>query len=287
MPRVPGKDEEHHSATAPAGSPCPTLCVAITAMNSMRTMEATLRSVIGLASMVVVIDSGSTDGTIELSRALGAVVEHHPWGGNIAQKRHAIERCRALHAGLRWILVLDSDEAVDPTLATAIRGAVADLQSPTIGYELNRHLVFDGVLLHHTFQPEWRLRLFRAGMAEVSGEQPHDTITVSGPVGRLSGALLHDSWANGDDMLRRLVGYARVNAMHGAKGGTLLDVLVRPGAAFLKQYILRQGFRDGWRGLVTAGGAAASALMKHIAIAERDGLKREQTPPGDAQGNSP
>lgn len=286
MPRVPGKDEEHPTV-GEAAAPCPTLCVAITAMNSMRTMAATLRSVVGLASKVVVIDSGSTDGTIEFCRSLGAIVEYHPWGGNILQKRHAIERCRALHEPTRWILVLDSDEAVDAELASAIRGAVADPNNPIVGYELNRHLVFDGVILHHTFQPEWRLRLFRAGMATVTGEQPHDTITVNGPVGRLPGAFLHDSWADGDDMLRRLVGYAKVNAAYGAKGGSLVDILVRPGAAFIKQFILRQGFRDGWRGLVTAGGAAASALMKHIAIAERDGLKREQAPSGPSSRKTP
>jgi hypothetical protein len=76
-------------------------------------------------------------------------------------------------------------------------------------------------------------------------------------------------------MLRRAEGYATIAAKQEATGGGLFDIAVRPPAAFLKQYILRRGFRDGWRGLVAAGGAAAATLMKHIAIAERNGLRAE------------
>lgn len=285
---VPGKEQQSRIDGADAAGevrPCASLAVALTAMNSLRTIEATLRSVLPLASTVVVIDSGSTDGTIELARSLGATVEHHPWAGHVKQKQHAIDRCQALAAGsARWVLLLDSDEAVDPTLAEAIREVAECPNGACAGYELTRRLVLHGATLHYTFQPERRLRLFAAGAGRVVGVPPHDAIDVAGAVGRLPGALLHDSWADADDMLRRNAGYARITAEQsavlgeaaaGAAGGGLIDILIRPGAAFVKQYLLRQGFRDGWRGLVAAGGAAASALMKHIALAERKGLASE------------
>lgn len=283
-PQIPSQAARHGGPEADAVSSREGLCtglgVAITAMNSGRTLQATLSSVAALTETVVVIDSGSTDGSLEIARACGARVEHHPWAGHVAQKQHALDRCVALRPDLRWLLLLDSDEAVDTTLAASIRRAVDDPSASPAGYEINRTLLLHGQLLTHTFQPEWRLRLFRVGKGRVSGTPPHDTVSVDGPVARLAGSLLHDSWRDSDDMLRRSAGYARISAEQlgpNAGGGGLLDILVRPGAAFFKQYLLRGGVRDGWRGLVASGGAAASTLMKHIAIAERKGLSAERS----------
>jgi hypothetical protein len=267
--------------------PVPTLGIALTAMNSMRTLEATLRSVVGLGAIVLVVDSGSTDGSKELARQLGAIVEERPWAGHVAQKQYALDRCVALRPELEWLLLLDSDEAVDATLAAAIRSALGASQTSAatpsagltgagpVGWDIQRPLILHGRTLRRTFQPEWRLRLVRVGRFRVAGTPPHDRLAVDGPIGRLDGLLLHDSWANAIDMLRRSEGYAAIAAAQEARGGRLLDIAVRPTAAFLKQYILRRGYQDGWRGLVAAGGAAAATLMKHIAIAERDGLRRE------------
>lgn len=252
-------------------------------MNSMRTIPVTMRAIAPLGAPTVVIDSGSTDGTVELCRDFGAEVLHRPWRGNVLQKRVAIEACGAS----RWVLVLDSDEAPDDRLVAAIRAAVAADRPEIAAYELNRRLVFHGRPLLRTFQPEWRLRLFRPASVEVRGIPPHDEIAVvggaSGSVARLEGHLLHDSWANLEDLLRRSIGYARVSAEHaidsgGRGGGGVLDIAVRPGAAFLKQYVLRGGWRDGWRGLVVSGGAAAGVLMKHLAIAEARARARRDGP---------
>jgi glycosyltransferase involved in cell wall biosynthesis len=254
-------------------------------MNSMRTIPATMRAIAPLEARTVVIDSGSTDGTVELCRDLGAEVLHRPWRGNVQQKRAAIEAC----GDSRWVLVLDSDEAPDERLVAAIRAAVAADRPDVAAYELNRRLVFHGRPLLRTFQPEWRLRLFRPSQVEVTGIPPHDEISVMGGprrsygVARLEGHLLHDSWANLEDLLRRSIAYARVSAEHAVASGTrggggVLDIAVRPGAAFLKQYLLRSGWRDGWRGLVVSGGAAAGVLMKHLAIAEARARARRDEP---------
>jgi len=241
------------------------LVVALTAHDSMRTILRTLESVAGIADRIVVVDSGSTDGTIEACRRAGAAVIQRAWPGYIAQRQFLLDHC----ASARWILLLDSDESIEPALRDAILEAV-EFDDPTVdGYELNRKLHYAGAWLNHAFQPEWRLRLVRGGRATVSGRLPHDRVDVPGKVRRLHGDLRHDSFADLDDMLRRQLTYARISAENGARGGRLGNLLVSPATAFLKHALFKGGFRDGWRGVVLAGGSAAGTLMKHLFIMQR------------------
>jgi glycosyltransferase involved in cell wall biosynthesis len=258
----------------------------MTAMNSMRTIVASIESLAGLAEVVLVVDSGSTDGTIEACRARGAIVESKAWAGHVAQKQWAIQRAETLLAercptAERWTLLLDSDEAVDPVLCSAIEERLAGrTSSPAAsGYDLRRRLVLHGRELVYAYQPEFRTRLFRSGMGRVVGTPPHDRIEVEGPIAALPGHLRHDSWADVADMLRRQLAYAEITARDPhARGGGAIDLLVRPGAAFLKQLVLRSAWRDGWRGFVVAGGAAAATLMKHLVLAERAGRTSKGEP---------
>lgn len=266
--------------------PIPGLHVAVLAFNSMRTIEPCLASVAGLAERVLVIDSGSTDGTIERCRAAGAVVVHRRWEGMVAQRQFAIDSCAAAAGSTAstastWVLLLDSDESVEPRLAAAMREALDHRVADDIGgFEVNRKLWFRGGWLNHAFQPEWRLRLVRPRVARASGRPPHDAVETTGRVLRLSGDLRHDSWADAGEMLERMAKYARTGAEHGedlAGGGTLRHILTSPAAAFLKQYTLRGGFLDGWRGAVCSAGAAAGTLMKHVCLMERRKAPRPPT----------
>jgi glycosyltransferase involved in cell wall biosynthesis len=251
--------------------------VAMTTMNSIRTVRTSIESVLPLAGLVLVVDSGSTDGTVEIARSLGATVEYREWEGFVLQARYAIGRCAELAPEADWLFLLDSDESVDPELASAILGVIERDDPDIAGCELNRRLQFAGRPLHRVFQPEWRTRVFRRDRWKLEGVPPHYFVSVRGTVRHLPGFLRHDSWRDADDMFRRGVNYARITAANDVQGGRLVDLLVSPGLAFIKQFILRRGFLDGWRGLVASGGAAASTLMKHIAIAERDGLARERS----------
>jgi glycosyltransferase involved in cell wall biosynthesis len=246
------------------------LAVALTTFNSMRTIERVLESVRGLASKIVVIDSGSTDGTIDCCRTVGAEVIHRPWAGHVPGKRAAVEYC----APHQWVLILDSDESLEPDLQNSVRRTI-EANDPTYdAWEINRKVWFLGGWLNYCYQPEWRLRLFRRGRERIIGTGPdgtlgHDRIEVSGRVGRLEGVCRHDSWADIHDLLRRNVSYGREASTFARGGGGLLDILTRPGATFFKQLILRRGLLDGSRGAMVAGGAACGTLMKHLFIAER------------------
>ena len=241
------------------------LGVAMTAHNSMRTIERSLRSVVGLAKRIVVVDSGSTDGTIELCRSLGAEVISRAWTGYASQKRFSIEQCD----GCAWQMVLDSDESLEPELIQSVRATITADDRSFEGWELNRKVWFHGGWLHHAFQPEWRLRLFRASRARIVGQDPHDHIEVSGRVGRLRGNLRHDSWADLSDMVQRYLKYARVCTEQDYRGGNIWNILFNPPASMFKQLVLKRGILDGRRGLIAAGGVGIGTMLKHLTIAQR------------------
>lgn len=250
------------------------LAVAMCACNNIRTIKRALDSVHHLARRVVVVDSGSTDGTIEHCRSIGAQVIERAWPGHVAQKQFAIDQC----TDCQWTLLLDSDESLEPPLQDSVRLALQTNSSQYTGWLLNRKVFFLDGWLHHVFQPEWRLRLFRSGLGRVVGTDPHDRIEVDGATGRLQGDLRHDSWLDLRDMLERYIAYGRRSAQTGARGGSLRHILFNPPAAFTKQFLFKQGFRDGWRGLIASGGAAAGVMIKHLFIAHSRAL-RHCSPP--------
>jgi glycosyltransferase involved in cell wall biosynthesis len=246
------------------------LAVALTTRDSMRTIEQALRSVEGLARRIVVVDSGSTDGTIECCRRFGAEVLHREWDGPTSQKQFAIDQCRE-H---RWVLLLDSDETIEDELRRSMLEVMATDDPAYDGWSLNRRVRFLGGWLHHTFQPEWRLRLVRGGRGKIVGIGPegrggHDRIVVEGRTGRLAGFAGHDSWADLSELCRRNLELARRAAEHYPGGGTPFHIFFSPPAAMLKQYVLKRGFLDGWRGLIAAGAVASGTMLKHLFIAQR------------------
>lgn len=248
----------------------PDLAVAICTKDNMRTICATLDSIMGLARRIVVVDSGSIDGTIECCQSHGAEVIQRDWHGPTNQKQYAMDQC----LDHRWILLLDSDEELQPELRESIRRAVAADDQGFGGWAINRKVWFLGGWLDHTFQPEWRLRLVRSDNFKVVGIGPngrggHDRVEVEGRVGRLKGICRHDSWADAPEMCRRQVDLARRAGEHNQGGGTILHIMFSPAATFLKQMLLKRGFLDGTRGLIAACGAAAGVLMKHMFIAQR------------------
>ncbi|MHC4272729.1 MAG: glycosyltransferase family 2 protein [Planctomycetota bacterium] len=250
------------------------LAVAVTTRDNIRTIEATVRSVLGLASHVLVVDSGSTDGTVEQCEQLGAEVVHRAWEGHARQKQFAIDQCRTR----TWVLLLDSDEALEPELREAIREAVTRNDPAYDGWLLNRKVWFLGRWLNYTYQPQWRLRLVRGGKGRMAGvddpdlaypENLHERLEVPGPVGRLVGVCRHDPWADIPDMVRRQLRYAEIAAASADRGGSTANLIVNPLAALFKQLVLKRGFRDGPRGFIVAGLEFNRAMLKHALIAAR------------------
>lgn len=252
-------------------SQTPDLAAAICTFNNIRTIDRTLASLHGLVRRIVVVDSGSVDGTLELCAAHDARIIHRRWDGPVIQKQFAIDQCR----DHRWVLLLDSDEALEPELVKSIRLAALRNDPAFDGWEVNRKVWFMGGWLNHVFQPEWRLCLIRGGAGVVKGIGPegrggHDRIEVPGRVGRLKGHCRHDSWIDLHDMCLRYVSLAERAARYNASGGKGSDILLRPIVAVFKQLVMKRGLLDGRRGLIAAGGVGLGVLTKHLFIAARN-----------------
>jgi glycosyltransferase involved in cell wall biosynthesis len=242
------------------------LAVAVTTKNSIRTVDRMLRSVEGLAAHVLVVDSGSTDGTVEHCKGLGAEVIHEPWHGYALQKQFAIDRCR----DRAWVLLLDSDESLEPELRESIRETVIRNDPTYDGWLLNRKVWYLGRWLNYTYQPQWRLRLARGGKGRMGGPQVvHERLEVPGRIGRLRGVCRHDPWSDIPDQVRRQLRYAQLAAASADRGGTVAHLLISPPAAMFKQLLLKRGLLDGPHGVIAAGLEFNRTMLKHALIAVR------------------
>lgn len=196
---------------------------------------------------VVIADSGSVDGTVELARARGARIVHQEWLGFGKQKQFAVEQ--ATHD---WVLCLDTDERVTPALRASIE---AVLRSPSQhAYEFPRCNRFLGRYLRHgEGYPDLSLRLFHKSHARWSEDVVHEKVITLGTVGRLDGDLLHESAETLDSYLAKQNRYTTLAAeeLVGQGGGvSRLQMLLSPLFRFVKFYFFRFGFLDGLPGLV-------------------------------------
>lgn len=262
----------------------PPISVSIVCKNNRETMTRVLQAVRPLvagsgedAGEIVAVDSGSTDGTIELLESHGARVIRSAWLGHVKTKQLALTHCTK-----PWILALDSDEPPDDELVSSITRVVRENDTRVSGYRVNRKLFFAGRYLDHCWQPEPRLRLVRKGFAAWAGIEPHDRLDLlpgSGDERDLPGTLRHDSFRTFSEHLERQAVYARLSAQalfeRGERSG-LRNILTTAPAAFLKQMVVKSAWRDGWRGVLAAASTGAGTLMKHIVLAELTMREREK-----------
>lgn len=239
-----------------------------------------LGSVAGLASEIVVVDSGSTDATCEIARAYGARVIHRDWTGFAAQKQFAMDQCQQ-----PWLLSLDADEALEPASRAAIEALFAGDNEPGhSGYEINRLTWYLGDWVRHTWYPEWRLRLVRRDRAAWREYNGHDLLTVDGETGRLSGHLLHYTYRDLEHHMQQSIGYARMSGQQLAESDRRIPVsklVFSPLGRFIRLYLLKQGWRDGWRGLLLAFSSVMSAFLKYaFALEARQARNRAKNSPG-------
>jgi len=226
------------------------LSVAIVALNEEANLGRTLASV-RWADEIIVVDSGSTDRTCDIAREYGAKVTHEPWRGYVAQKNYALELCTQ-----DWILALDADEEVSPGLAGEIRGVVS-AGGKFEGYAMPRQNLFLGKWMRHGgFYPDPKLRLFRRGAGYSTGFDPHDRYELKsqGPVGRFRHPLVHYTYPTLTYYLEHMNRYSSLGAKmavaKGRRGFSLFNIVLRPLATFIYNYIFRLGFLDGREGLL-------------------------------------
>jgi glycosyltransferase involved in cell wall biosynthesis len=230
-----------------------TLSVVIITYNEEANIGRTLKSVLPLVANghgeIIVIDSGSTDRTVDIARENGAKVFVEKWKGYAAQKNSAIAK-----ASGDWILSLDADEELEPGLSDEVDRFIK-AGDETHGYWIPRKNFFLGRWIRHGgFWPDRKLRLFRRGTGQIAERAVHEVIKVEGPTGRLEHALLHHAYptlAGYTDHMNRYSSLgAEMAVAEGHRGFSFVDIVVRPLATFIYNYFFRLGFLDGREGLL-------------------------------------
>jgi glycosyltransferase involved in cell wall biosynthesis len=258
------------------------LSVIIIAFNEEANIGRTLASVQPLVAdgkgEIIVVDSGSTDRTIEIVKSFGSKVFVEEWKGFAAQKNSALDK-----AAGDWILSLDADEELDSDLIEAVNGRCGGKLIPKahsgeccltmdqgsaseeilnggapVGFFLHRKNHFLGRWIRHGgFWPDPKLRLFVRGQGRFENRAVHEDVRVVGPTRAiLRGAIIHHSYPTLSDYIEHMNRYSTLGAetvVGNAKGKvrfSAINIVLRPLATFLYNYVLRLGFLDGREGLL-------------------------------------
>ena len=230
----------------------PTLGIALITFNAASRLAQCLEAV-SFADEIVVLDGGSTDATVGIAEAHGArVIEAPDWPGFGPQKNRALDAL-----GTDWILSIDADEVVSPELAVSIRSALGHPSADV--YAVDRLSNFCGQWVYRSgWYPDWIPRLFKRGAARFSDDLVHERLIRSSPdtkIARLSGKLMHYSYEDFEDVLRKLDAYSTAGAQQrqaAGKRGSFGLAVSRGAWAFIRTYFLRRGFLDGRAGFMIA-----------------------------------
>jgi len=244
----------------------PTVSAIVVCFNEEKNIGACLES-LRWCDEIVVVDSFSTDGTVEICRRYTDRVMQRAWAGYVDQKAYAVSQ-----ATKEWVLSVDADERVTAELREEIGRALARDRESYSGYALPR-LVFylRRWWWRGGWYPDYTLRLFRRDRATLGGSEPHDKVLVDGRVRRLRHPLHHFTYQDMEDHIQRINRFTSISSQELLKSGQhwrLADALLRPAGRFLRCYFLKRGFMEGFAGFYVAVTAAMYVFLKYAKLWE-------------------
>jgi len=242
------------------------LSVVIITFNEAKNIARCLHSVQDLADEIVVVDSFSSDQTEAICRTFPQVrFIQHPFEGHIQQKNFALDQ-----ASHTWVLSLDADEALSPELHSSIQHV---LEAPDAdAYRFNRLSNYCGSWIRHgSWYPDTKLRLFNRHKVRWQGINPHDKamLTENGLVRHIKGDLLHYTYYTIQEHIVKLDYFSTLAAQayfQRQRKATTFHIVVNPIFAFVRDYVFRQGFLDGYYGYVIARLTAFYTFQKYIKL---------------------
>ena len=246
----------------------------ITAFNEETKIRRCLKSV-AWADEIIVVDSHSTDNTVEVCKEYTDRVHAHDWLGYIGQKNLIKDM-----ANYDWILFVDADEEVSEELRDEI---IKELESDSCkdmaGYEFPRMVKYLGKWIKHgDWYPDIKLRLFRKDRGSCTGVEPHDRVEVHGSVKRLSGHLHHYTYDSIEDQVISINRFSTITARGWSEDGRrarMWDIMLRPFFRFVRCYFFRMSILDGLRGFTIAVLTSYGVFVKYVKLWEFN-LRKEQ-----------
>lgn len=242
------------------------LSVITLALNEEHNIVDCLESV-QWADEIIVVDSGSTDKTVELAKRFTSKVLIVEWKGYGATKNVALQQTTG-----EWILWLDADERVPMELAAEIQTVIREDNPMYAGYDVARRAYFLGKWIRHCgWYPGRVTRVFRKSKSRFTENNVHEQIIVEGNIGELQNDLLHYTDPDLQHYFHKFNRYTSLAADDLTKAGkkfSLYDLLVRPSFLFFKMYILKRGFLDGMRGFILCVVSSAYVFTKYAKLWE-------------------
>jgi len=250
--------------------------VLLPTFNEESHIEACLESV-KWADEILVVDSFSTDRTLEIARRYGAKVIQHEYVNSASQKNWALPQCA--HP---WVLQIDADEVLESGASDEIISAVVAAPADVEAFKLPRRNHFSGRWIRHAgMYPDYQTRLLRRDAARWADRNVHAHVQVSRQVGTLAHHILHDGAPFLSRQLRNLDRYTRYEADELRKQGrrfTWYRLLFRPWLVFAYRYLWLQGWRDGWRGFLICAYLSVYSFFTYAKLLELNKMGLESSP---------
>ena len=244
----------------------PKVSATVICKNEAHNIEDCLKS-LAWCDEIVVVDSGSTDATVELAKKYTPKVIHHEWPGFIAQKNYAMEQATG-----DWVISLDADERCTPELRELLTKELEAADAGLAGFEVRRHVYYLGRWIDHGgWYPDWKLRVVRRGKATWGGVNPHDKLMADGPVKRIEADLVHFTYRDFAQHIRTINHFSDVVCAEYVKEGrkpSVFQAVFHPPWKFFESYILKGGILDGFPGLVVSAGMAFMVFARYVKLWE-------------------
>jgi len=242
----------------------PTLSAILICKNEAANIEACLQSV-SFCDEIVVVDSGSIDGTQHIARRFTEKVFEQSWLGFGPQKNVALD-----HATGDWVFSIDCDERVTPALRDAVLQAVKQGGSHAAFAVTRRNTFLGRTIRFGDWRNDTPVRLFRRNAGRFSPDPVHERVLVQGSIGALNGVLQHHPFDSLHAMVDTMQRYSDLSAqMPGKRGAPPPLALLRAIFAFIRGYLLKGGILDGYAGLLIAFGTAEGSFWRHAKRWER------------------
>ena len=252
------------------------LSVVIITKNEAHIIGTTLQSLQGLTDDIIIVDSGSTDATIEICKKFNAIIIETTWDGYGQNKNKGIDAAK-----YNWILNLDADEAID-----------AELKAAIVQLELNDEETVYNFKFKNFFCNKWirfgewagdkHIRLFNRNKVRWNTAAVHEGLLLGNKtkVVMLPGNILHYTTQNIDEYIGKTIAYAKLNAQKyqlQGKQASFFKLRMAPGLTFFQHYILRLGFLDGWEGYLIAKTTAWYTFLKYSFLKEMNKNSKDKS----------
>ena len=240
------------------------LTVVVLTKNEEKNIVEVIENAHKVTEKILVVDSGSTDKTVELAEANGAKVVYRAWDNDFSEQRNfALEQ-----VDTEWVLYLDADERINDELASAIKKELRVPRKAMFKF-IRRNSAFGRDFKYGVLGPDSVLRMFPTNAARWEGKV-HENPVGNLPVITLQGFLKHYTYADFDQYISKMNTYSTIGAQNNKaknkKVSIIKDFVFRPFFAFIKMYVLKLGFLEGWLGFVLCLNYANYTLNKYVKL---------------------